>query len=177
MNLPLPAVPGAYALHLVLYEPREIEAGRLGKAVLLPGNYLYFGSANGPGGIRARLGRHLRGGQRLHWHIDYLRACARVQTCFYLARSAQSQAGKRSEARLECLWSQAIAVFPDAFVPFPGFGSSDCRAGCPAHLLAFPPGVDMRRDSYRGSSFIKRIQAALANAAGVPTVSVMVNWS
>ena len=172
MNLPLPTTPGAYALQLVLYESHEIRAGRLGRATLPPGDYLYFGSANGSGGIRGRLGRHLCGGQRTHWHIDYLRSCARIQGYYYLALSKLSQTGERSEARLECLWSQEIASLPGAFVPLPGFGASDCRSGCPAHLLAFPPGTSPLQTGIQTPNFRERIQAALAQAAGVAPASV-----
>ena len=177
MNLPLPTTPGAYALQLVLYESHEIQAGRLGRAMLPPGNYLYFGSANGPGGIRGRLGRHLRGGQRAHWHIDYLRTCARIQGYYYLALSKLSRTGERSEPRLECLWSQEIASLPGAFVPLPGFGASDCRSGCPAHLLAFPPDAGTLQTGIQTQNFRERIQAALAQAAGVAPASVAAEFA
>jgi hypothetical protein len=58
--------------------------------------------------------------------------------------------------RLECLWSQALATQSGAFLPASGFGASDCRAGCAAHLVGFellPP-------------FLPEV---LALAAGVPS--------
>jgi hypothetical protein len=42
---------------------------------------------------------------------------------------------------LECAWSQALARLPGTRIPAPGFGSSDCRCACPAHLVAFPDGL------------------------------------
>jgi Uri superfamily endonuclease len=42
--------------------PTELTAGR----------FLYCGSANGPGGLSARLARHMRHGKSVHWHIDQL---------------------------------------------------------------------------------------------------------
>ena len=34
--------------------------------------HLYCGSANGPGGLKARLPRPMRRGKSVHWHIDQL---------------------------------------------------------------------------------------------------------
>jgi len=39
----------------------------------LSGIYCYCGSACGPGGLYARLKRHLDGHIKKHWHFDYLR--------------------------------------------------------------------------------------------------------
>ena len=37
-----------------------------------PGFYLYCGSAKGPGGLAARLARHMRHGKAIRWHVDVL---------------------------------------------------------------------------------------------------------
>ena len=169
----LPALPGVYALHLLLGESCEIQVGCLGKFLLPPGNYLYFGSACGPGGLRGRLGRHLRGGRSVHWHIDSLRACAQVQGCYYLALSVTAEAVQAETARLECVWSQRLASLPGAIVPVPGFGASDCRAGCAAHLLAFPPEIGLLNVAAHDLMFEQRIQQALATATGVAADSVI----
>lgn len=132
-NLPdIPVSPGSYALLLNLDQPGRLQVGRLGMAHLQPGLYIYLGSAWGPGGLRARVFRHLRGQGALRWQIDSLRRVARmlgVYTCSGHARAATM--------RLECLWSQALAAQPGAFLPVAGFGAGDCRAGCPAHLVGF----------------------------------------
>jgi Uri superfamily endonuclease len=91
------------------------------------GDYFYIGSAHGAGGLRARVGRHLRGDGKRHWHIDYLRAVVEVQAVLYTV----------ADKSLECVWSQALAQLPGALIPIPHFGSSDCRSGCAAHLMAF----------------------------------------
>ena len=57
---PLPASPGAYAIVLNLPYQVSLRVGRLGEAVFPAGSYIYCGSALGPGGLRSRLGRHLR---------------------------------------------------------------------------------------------------------------------
>ncbi|HEX9029228.1 MAG TPA: DUF123 domain-containing protein, partial [Anaerolineales bacterium] len=55
----LPAAPGSYVLYLRLSQRLELGVGRLGRLSFPAGEYLYLGSAGGPGGLRARLGRHI----------------------------------------------------------------------------------------------------------------------
>jgi Uri superfamily endonuclease len=128
----IPTGPGSYALLLNLDRPQHLQIGRLTLAQLQPGLYIYLGSAWGPGGLRARVNRHLCGQGALRWHIDYLRRVARVIGVY----THVGDEG-RPTIRLECLWSQALATQKDAFWPAPGFGASDCQAGCPAHLVGF----------------------------------------
>ena len=128
----LPVSRGTYALHLYVWHARPISIGRLGQSHLPAGDYFYLGSARGAGGLRARVGRHLRGDGTPHWHIDYLRAAAEVRNALYTV----------TDTPLECVWSQALAQLPDVCVPVPHFGSSDCRSGCEAHLVAFPRRID-----------------------------------
>ena len=130
----MPNAKGCYGLQLNLAFSQTLQIGRLGKFEFSPGDYVYLGSALGPGGLQARLGRHIRGDGRLHWHIDWLRSKALV-TGFYFIRSA---------SRLECAWSQALINHPSARVPAHGFGASDCRDAknpCPAHLVWLKPGI------------------------------------
>ena len=124
----LPGSRGAYVLHLYISHSQPLTIGRLGQYRLPVGHYFYAGSAHGAGGLRARVGRHLRGAGTLHWHIDYLRAVVEVPEVFYTV----------TDRARECEWSQALAQLPRAFIPVPRFGSSDCRSGCSAHLIAFP---------------------------------------
>jgi Uri superfamily endonuclease len=105
--------------------PTSLIVGRLGTCSLPAGWYTYAGSALGPGGLEARLARHLRAEKRLHWHIDYLLQHGRVETIWQIP----------SPARLECAWAAAIRALPGAETPVPGFGASDCR--CSAHLVHF----------------------------------------
>ncbi len=125
MNEPeLPAVPGTYMLLLNLAQPVIAQVGRLGTVQLAAGWYAYVGSARGPGGLRARLRRHLRADKPLHWHIDALTAVAPV-VAIWLDVSPE---------RLECTWARRVAALPGVTVPLDGFGSSDCA--CEAHLFA-----------------------------------------
>ncbi len=138
----IPALPGAYALQLTLPRAKELKVGRLGEVHLPAGEYIYMGSACGSGGLRARLGRHLAPAPpNCHWHIDYLHSIAQASAyCYLLYPGNQASVGEASiSPAVECLWSQALAALPGASVPVHGFGTSDCRRGCRAHLVAFPP--------------------------------------
>jgi Uri superfamily endonuclease len=131
----IPRRPGVYVLHLYLSQPCCLQIGRLGIFNFDCGSYLYAGSALGPGGLRARLGRHLRGAGPPHWHIDYLRAAAEVVGFIWLEAEASAwpaPAGLSPECRL----ARCLAAHPAASIPAPRFGSSDCRGRCPAHLVA-----------------------------------------
>ena len=66
-----PREAGAYALLISLPSPLSVKAGAR-TASLTPGLYLYCGSARGPGGLAARIARHMRREKRAHWHVDQL---------------------------------------------------------------------------------------------------------
>jgi Uri superfamily endonuclease len=143
----LPRVPGNYALFLNLPATCHLRVGRLGEFFFPSGDYIYLGSAFGLGGLRARLGRHLRGDATARWHIDSLRKIARVCGYAYLEANQDvedmpNRGTIHGLENLECRWSQALAALPGASIPAPGFGASDCEAGCPAHLVAFSHGID-----------------------------------
>lgn len=134
-SLAIPNSQGVYILHLELARSRSLTIGRLGSFSFQPGEYLYVGSALGPGGLKSRLGRHLHGSERRHWHIDWLRPFTLVRGYFYLATSEH----------LECTWNQVLMHQPGACTPVPGFGASDCRnepTPCAAHLVWFDMGID-----------------------------------
>ena len=119
----LPAGPGSYALALYLPAAQALAVGRLGQLEFRTGIWVYVGSARGPGGLRARVGRHWRGPARCRWHIDYLRRAA----------APLGAAVRQSDASLECRWAALLADAP-RWTPGPqGFGASDCR--CPTHLF------------------------------------------
>ena len=123
----LPDAPGTYALHLFLPKPVELDVGRLGRFHFRAGELIYLGSAFGPGGLHARLGRHLHGEGNFRWHIDYVKPATQVMG--YWATLIP--------LHLECRWTQALISLPGAYVPARGLGASDCRNGCPAHIVAF----------------------------------------
>ncbi|MEE8536170.1 MAG: GIY-YIG nuclease family protein [Kiloniellales bacterium] len=118
---------GAYLLVIDLDRPLRLDVASLGGAVLAPGRYLYCGSAHGPGGLRARVGRHLRAGKAPRWHVDRLSEAGRVVAVGVLPGGT------------ECGLRARLGRLPGVRVPVAGFGSTDCRR-CPAHLLLAPEG-------------------------------------
>ncbi len=128
----LPRSPGTYLLTVELHTPAHLNVGRLGDCLLPAGRYAYVGSARGPGGLQARVARHLYPARREHWHIDRLTAIAPV-TGIWAVISAQPH---------ECEWVSWLLAQADSRAPVLGFGSSDCRSGCPAHLVKVAPDLD-----------------------------------
>jgi Uri superfamily endonuclease len=115
----VPPLAGAYVLSVLLDTPIKVRiAGRV--VVTLPaGRYLYCGSAKGPGGLRARLSRHMRRHKTLRWHIDQITSRGRVLGAWVAPGGNECElVGRLSRLR----------------TPIPGFGSSDC-ARCRSHLL------------------------------------------
>lgn len=123
----LPRAGGAYALLIRLPRPLPVSFGAARDVRLAPGRYLYCGSAYGPGGLAARVGRHLRKCKPMHWHVDQLTARGHVDDVLTVV-------GGR-----ECDLVDRFALLPGTRVPLPGFGSADCRS-CASHLLAVPEG-------------------------------------
>lgn len=118
---PIQSSPGTYLILLALPCRLDLRYGRGGRVRLAAGLYGYVGSALGPGGLAARLRRHLAGSPRHHWHIDSLLPHASPV-------GALVSAGTE---RLECLW--AAWVRANALSTASGFGASDCR--CEGHLF------------------------------------------
>jgi Uri superfamily endonuclease len=118
------ASPGTYALILYNRASRTVSIGKLGEFLFSRGYYVYTGSAFGPGGLAARVGRHLKSGKPLRWHIDYLTACIPVVRVWHT----------RHPDPRECLWAAHFQTLGGT-LPVPGFGSSDCR--CRSHLFRF----------------------------------------
>jgi Uri superfamily endonuclease len=135
MNRAWPVSPGTYVLILHALAPPEINVGRLGRFTLPAGRYAYVGSAQGPGGLSARLARHARQDKSMHWHIDY------VTAVLPLVHICAVEGGER----LECVWTRRLLALPTAQSPVAGFGNGDCRAGCPAHLIRLPDDLTLAR--------------------------------
>lgn len=121
----LPDAPGAYVLVIEIETEITVEPAKRSPVRLAAGRYAYCGSAYGPGGLGARVRRHLRRGKSLRWHVDRLTETGRI-TALHLVPGGS-----------ECALLAALLALPEVSVPVPGFGSSDCRS-CPAHLVALP---------------------------------------
>jgi Uri superfamily endonuclease len=152
----LPPDPGSYILVLRLHWEAVIDVGALGEQTFPPGNWLYCGSARGPGGMGARIGHHSRFTERPRWHIDYLRLAGTPVEVWY-APSGES---------LECAWAGLLSGIDGVAEGPRGFGASDC--GCRTHLFradghdkfnefsrlaaGCPPGGIRRKAAVRGSA-------------------------
>jgi Uri superfamily endonuclease len=121
----LPSCGGTYILLLELAQSVAIRIGKLGRFDFPVGWYVYVGSAFGPGGLRARLGRHIRRQKKKRWHIDYLLAHASICEVWYTALP---------EPR-EHQWAHALGQVKGTAIAVRCFGSSDCV--CETHLFHF----------------------------------------
>jgi Uri superfamily endonuclease len=106
-----------YQLVIELRGSVRCVVGKLGVCSFPQGRYVYTGSAKR--NLPARVARHLAMTKCLHWHIDYL-----------LARTEARVIEVRTFARAEC----KVNRHTPGRIIVAGFGSSDCRSGCGAHL-------------------------------------------
>lgn len=116
---------GTYAIVLKPNAEHSIKVGKLGMLRVRDGYYIYVGSAFGPGGLKARITHHKRPSHRSRWHIDYLRAAAEICEVWYTYDPVPR----------EHQWAESLAASKESTIPFPGFGSSDCK--CLTHLYHF----------------------------------------
>ena len=102
---------------------RKLTIGALDSQSFPTGCYVYVGSARGPGGLRARVGRHLdhTAMNPSHWHIDALTSEFEITEVWWVA----------SKENVECLWARWLSETLSRHVA--NFGASDCR--CPGHLF------------------------------------------
>ena len=115
-------MPTIYRLYIRLSAAVEVMVGRLGTFRFPAGDYVYTGSARR--NLDARVARHCRRAtperpKPLRWHIDYL-----------LARPEATVVRVERLCADECAANQAVG----GVVLVPGFGASDCIAGCGSHL-------------------------------------------
>ena len=121
----VPRRPGVYMLLLEVTRDVTVNVGSLGTLRFEKGFYIYVGSARGPGGLRARLARHVKGPSRIRWHVDYLtsRSDVRVVAVAVSETTLDAEEALSSEMlKRECIKPQ-----------IKGFGSSDKRSA--THLL------------------------------------------
>ena len=114
----------SYQLLIELARPARVRVGALGTFDFPAGRYVYTGSARR--GLEARIARHLApaAAKRLRWHIDWL-----------LAHPAARIVRVRRSRLPECALNRRAG----GAVVAPGFGASDCRAGCGSHLRYLGP--------------------------------------
>ena len=107
----------SYQLFISLSQPYEIQIGKLGLFTFPEGIYVYTGSAKK--NMDARIRRHLSKNKNLHWHIDYLLANEQSKIINILKSNLD-------ECKLNTNTTGKTIIA--------GFGSSDCKQKCKAHL-------------------------------------------
>ena len=121
----LPDQKGTYVLIASVPQMNRIQIGQLGQFDIVPGFYVYVGSAFGSGGLCARIGHHLEGTASPHWHIDYLLQVAEPVEVWYATASQ----------KLEHHWADLLEKAPQFRIPIPRFGSSDYHRSRSSHLF------------------------------------------
>ena len=119
---------GLYVLLLRLLSSEQVRIGALGCFALLPGWYLYVGSAQRH--RKQRVMRHLGPPNRKRWHIDYLTT---LDTMRPLGAVLVAK-----DASKECALNRKIGKMNLVSSPIARFGASDCQERCPAHLWFCP---------------------------------------
>lgn len=122
-----PSLPCAYAIAIKLTDKAAVTLSGRSPIALPAGRYLYCGSAKGPGGLKARLSRHMRRGKSLRWHVDQLTEPGLVIGSWIFPGGE------------EC---ELVRMCSHLSAPIAEFGSSDC-ATCCGHLLQWPNDAEL----------------------------------
>ena len=93
---------GTYILIMKAEASTPVMIGKLGILNVLPGYYAYVGSAFGSGGLKARIGHHMKIASRPHWHIDYLRKEVNLEKIYF----------DYSGERFEYSWAKSLEKMP-----------------------------------------------------------------
>ena len=118
---------GTYTIVVRCKDTSYSTFGKLGRARLRKGYYLYTGSALGRGAVslERRLERHMRPQKRLRWHVDYLTS----RPDCYVTGAMYVIADDRLECKVNSSLSKELNVSPVLLK----IGASDCK--CNGHLL------------------------------------------
>jgi Uri superfamily endonuclease len=119
---------GTYVFILYLEKDAEIVVGRRKSSssiLFRAGYYAYVGSAQGPGGLRSRINRHLIKDKKSVWHIDYLRKEALPVEVWV------NVDGKKEER----IWADALVIMKGSHA-IENFGNTDDRKAR-THLCYF----------------------------------------
>lgn len=114
---------GTYILFIRIKAEISIEIKKR-DVKLLPGYYIYIGSAFGAGGLSSRLHRHMRKTKKKHWHIDQVT----------MSKNTQIEGiGVSLEKKNECQIASIFSSFKN-IIPINGVGNSDCSL-CQSHFF------------------------------------------
>ena len=115
---------GVYQLRIIVVKICSISIGKLGTFTFPAGQYVYTGRAKK--NLRQRIDRHKKTDKKCFWHIDYLLTEKNVQIQDISVISQNS--GHECSENKKLLMGNALIVVA-------GFGASDCKNNCGAHLL------------------------------------------
>ncbi len=127
-----PAAPGAYLLKIDLVEPLSVRMVGKPYIELSAGRYFYCGSANGPGGLRSRLARHMRRGKSVHWHIDQLTERSAVTGAWIVRNGKECDLVAISLHSKRQYRASAVAIAPNAAAT--SFACPTNAHGAPAYV-------------------------------------------
>lgn len=116
---------GYYVFLLRLIEPTTVRIGALGEHLFAAGWYLYTGRARR--NLHERVARHWSLKPTRRWHFDYLSNVLGSEPVGAVVVPLDG-------ALDECSLNRRVGALVGSHVPVPGFGASDCRSDCPAHL-------------------------------------------
>jgi len=129
---------GTYTLLIFVPAERLLVIGRIGPHTFRKGYYAYTGSAFGKSAsLQGRILRHLSKDKEKRWHIDYLLSGDDVTITAVVAACTKK--------RMECEINRYLRDALQAEIPFPQFGSSDCKEKCGSHLLYLGDEKDIAR--------------------------------
>ncbi len=115
---------GVYQLGISIGKTCSILIGKRGIFTFPAGRYVYTGRAKK--NLSQRIDRHKKRNKKCFWHIDYLLTDENVQLEDIAIISENSSN--------ECNENKKL-LRGHAFIVAAGFGASDCKNNCGAHLL------------------------------------------
>ena len=121
---------GVYVLIIEIPQEIIIDVGSRKSLVFSKGHWVYIGSAQGTTStnLEHRLKRHFSTSKKIHWHIDYLLSDHVI---------LQDAVWATTDQPMECRVVQNL-IQTNHFELGPlGFGASDCKSKCGAHLLKY----------------------------------------
>ena len=116
---------GLYVFVMRLRTPDFIQVGALGRFHFPAGWYMYVGSARK--NLHKRVERHWLPKKKVRWHLDYLSTALDSEPVGAVLLPLDAGLS-------ECELNRLVGRHFGGQAPAAGFGASDCRAGCPAHL-------------------------------------------
>ena len=115
---------GVYQLGISIGKTCSILIGKLGNFTFPTGKYIYTGRAKK--NLSQRIDRHKKRNKKCFWHIDYLLTDENVQLedIAIISENSSNECNENKKLLRE-----------NAFIVAAGFGASDCKNNCGAHLL------------------------------------------